>query len=437
VFVSGIWGYYLIYFLLTFLFYILIRKKIHFSRTTALLLCGAIVLGMVAPFAISLFGRILGFLFLTGGAMALSFLFIAYKAKQQQDLLEEEQENMMYPEEEVRETASLPSAQEHEMAPLVFSKESEEESDQEQVDRLLARLLSEQTDSRQEEVSVSAIVGIETEDREMEEAKTDDSLLSLEDIFKDEDEQKEEIEDGHKEEIKEEVPVYHFTGEAEEKERLAEEEVTTASMEEEIYYSNLQEIVEEESEQEKQDDFILEISLEDVEKNEPEETVIDAAEASDIDGNEGSEWEFELEEDTPKTSMVEDMAKVQQHFLAANAALADKNYEDALFSLKQALDYRMPFAAMLMITEDYIKVLREMGLYKHSIQALQNLLACLETTELDEKQRSRYTLDIINQIRYIETLMDLLRIEGKTNLPWSLIPSSIHEEAEQKANREI
>jgi hypothetical protein len=130
----------------------------------------------------------------------------------------------------------------------------------------------------------------------------------------------------------------------------------------------------------------------------------------------------------------EEMKKVQECFAAASAAIENQNYEDALIGLKEALSYSIPFPARLMIAEEYVNVLKEMGLYKHSLEELNKLLSYLDITSEKDEQYERFRIEIVRHIKYIENITDLLRAEGKPNLPWSLIPSPIKADAEQELN---
>ncbi|AMA72110.1 hypothetical protein ACH33_04095 [Aneurinibacillus sp. XH2] len=378
---SWVWGYYLIYVFFAFLFYVFIKRKVYLAGKPAGLFYGAIALGMIAPFIVFLFGFVIGFLVLTAGALILSFFFQIYKEKEQHDSLIEESVSEHH---SVKETDETPL-----MVESIFQDEDRAE------------------DRAKEKGGENDLATVEKkEEREM------NNMRNMEETGK---------EEAHSFQVaNEDNPLYHF---AENETEMADSEPTgledarpDASREEELYYSVLREAAEEESEQQQQNDFLLELPLEETNK---EETASDALEVSERnEEHDGEEGDCQLADDVLAVFSAEhveqkaqEMEEVERHFLAAHTELAEGKHENALQSLKKALAYKIPFAARLMIMEDYIKVLHEMGLYGQSIQELQSLLLELEKAELEEEQRSKYEADIMQQIHYFETKLRSLETE--------------------------
>ncbi|MBN6186530.1 hypothetical protein JQN58_05950 [Aneurinibacillus sp. BA2021] len=502
---SGITGYYVMYFLFTALFYIVLRRKLHSVPFLLFLFGGAILLGALAPLMSMLLGGWMSVLLLLGGAVALSILFM-YKSRQL-----DEYEEVSYQEEEEKEEPSLPSP--HKETQHFTSKEEkadteQEASNQENIDLLLAELLA-----KQEPATGEQAIGEQATKLELDTEKEEDGRLTLDDFLKEEpasafeashleeqedkvpmdkenvlefepdefmletveeDKEKTEEKAGEREDVtlpapndsllsdEEELPVYTFENEEDQSvysttdeeifplEDEARELSDTAEKDTELYHSNLEDVIEEEmgdhlrpvaEETHESNDFILEESKE---ENESTESYKEDAFLSDVkmdaeaDVQEEqllTEEEEELSEELEmiaKTLEREEIEKVQAYVVAASTAIESGNYEEAMMRCREALSYPIPFPARLMITEEYVHVLNEMGLYRHSIDELTKLLPYMDG--MSEADKERYKTKIIRQIKYIESMTDVLRVEGKPNLPWSLIPLSIQEKAEQKFN---
>jgi hypothetical protein len=122
----------------------------------------------------------------------------------------------------------------------------------------------------------------------------------------------------------------------------------------------------------------------------------------------------------------DDLHRVQEHYGIASESLRKGDYYTAYRELRSALSYHPPVTAKTMIVHDLVRVLKEMGLYKESIQELQNLLAELPASA-NKKQA-----EVQRHIQYMEAVVRILGIEQKPNLSWSLLPDDIHSRAERE-----
>ncbi|MGC5326601.1 hypothetical protein [Brevibacillus sp. SYSU BS000544] len=121
----------------------------------------------------------------------------------------------------------------------------------------------------------------------------------------------------------------------------------------------------------------------------------------------------------------DDMQQVQYHYETAVAALGGKDFQRALPHLKAALDYPIPLGTRYLVTKDYVEMLKHMGLYKKAIQELQQLREQLS----NNPENHHLEMEIMNHIKYIEIVTNLVRLNQKPNLPWYLIPKYIFDEA--------
>ncbi|GED13302.1 hypothetical protein TS65_22060 [Aneurinibacillus migulanus] len=513
--VSGLPGYYLIYFLLTLLFYIILRKKTQAIKSVFIFFVGSIVMGIIAPLVFLLFGNGIGFLFIVSSTIALCVGLFVYKQKKNV-LLHEQEESAEDEDEMVQEK----SEQANVLSPAV--PHTEEPDTRAEVDRLLIELLNhDATSSEQKKPIVESKV---SQENKQDLLTTENELLKLDDIFKEESSYESidcptkidhQMQDGgeilpspraemekiptdeklylplskEKEELKneeEEFPQYIFEEKTEQEldiPDMRDEHIYTPEEEENMYYSDLEEVL---AEEEGHKDYMIPASnaLEEGEKNEAKRTVVKEETASAISkGDSIPEWSFasieedfsesihsiekefsDIEDETNKHTeeqtplewdligeepqqvseeaqtglnkeinfVPEDIAMVQEYFLKASSALEKNNYEEALINLQQALEYKVPFEARAMLVEDYLFLLKEMGLYKRGISELENLRSYIIEIMPKGERRAKAIEDVSKQICYIQIVTEMLEQEGKPNLPWSLIPHFIIEQAEKR-----
>jgi tetratricopeptide (TPR) repeat protein len=126
-----------------------------------------------------------------------------------------------------------------------------------------------------------------------------------------------------------------------------------------------------------------------------------------------------------------DQERVQRHYETATEALRRRDYFTAYRELQQALSCDPPLAAKWLITRDLVLILKEMGLYRESMEALEKLLFELPATA--EKKRT----ELQRQIAYLQILSRVLEAESKRNLSWSLIPVHIRSRADREYRESI
>ncbi|MED0671968.1 hypothetical protein P4S95_17455 [Aneurinibacillus aneurinilyticus] len=528
--VSGLPGYYLIYFLLTLLFYIVLRKKIQAIKSIFIFFVGSIVVGSIAPLAFLLFGNGIGFSFIAGSTIALCVGFFAYKQKK--NVLLHEQEESAEDEGEIgQEEIAKPSlvtvdAKRHSEQANVLSpaaSHTEEPDTQAEVDRLLAELLHHDTASLEQEKPIEG--SKVSQENKQDSLAAENEPLKLNDIFKEEPSYESidsptkidpQMQDGEKtlpspkaemekiptdenlylplskenEELKsgeEELPQYIFEEKTEQESNIPDmrdEHIYTPKMEENLYYTDLEAVL---AEEEGHKDYTIPASntLEEGEENEVKDTMMKEETSSGTSkANSIPEWSFAgmeenfsefvnstekefsdtgdqtnkqteeqaalewnlLDEDEEPQHVSEeaqtglnkevnfipeDIAIVQEYFLKASSALEKSNYEEALINLQQALDYKVPFEARAMLVEDYLFLLKEMGLYKRGISELEKLRSYIVEIMPEGERRAKAIEDVSKQICYIQIVTEMLEQEGKPNLPWSLIPHFIIEQAEK------
>lgn len=451
---SGLSGYYLLYFLCTLLLFVLIRRKLSkATRTIVIYACLAVLLGAVAPFAVKLTGVMYTLILFSLVIFLIALLIM--RAKQQMDRQQEEFETLLS--DNMLSLPNVPQEEQDKESP-VFGRVDKSETTEQQVfgQEAIDQILSEFWQSQKEQKPSDELLPLDDlltpdvqaqlasssasekiSDRQdlklsdgiLSDFQTDENTAAIEPIKTTELTETDLATDLPADvsfQAEEDEIVYHFSDDEEETPLFPE----TGMLTEEVSYlgeEKEQELLDTSFEEQEEWSFQAEEELvpEELPEESPQESPEESAQETVEEWAEDS-FGRKQEEHASRLS-AEEQILVQKHYEIASDALKQNDYQTALRHLSAALEYPLPIATRYMITRDYVKMLKQMGLYEQAIHMLRSLLA--EAANLSSNRHLE--MEITHHIKYIESVMRLVRLYQKPNLPWSLIPPVILQEAKQ------
>jgi tetratricopeptide (TPR) repeat protein len=411
--INGLFGYYIAYFFLSGIVFLVFRRKFQEMDASSLLLfLLAVMIGGAVPFAVTYLGTLSAFALLTICSVLIAGRLTILSEKNKRETANAIEVAKM----PVRIVPTEPQADiiknmaaEEDREEVIASREDV----QSEIDLFVAEIHKQTAAAQEELLPADELLlmkeGLPQETPELTEkalSVTDDNLLPSEDLFvENQPETANEVRHVVTSSDQEDEIIYRFY---EEIEKVKEIEI---EKQEYAFYPEL----------EQDEDETIRYQLEEHEEKEEFVPII----------SESSFTLKSLEQKKKPALSEEDRKLVQLHFMAATEAIQQCRYDTAISELRQALQYQIPVLSRMVITAEYVRILQELGLYQKGIKEWKKALELLSLSATCPVENHQFKMEIEYHIKYIEIVTDMLRQYGKPNLPWSLVPLHIRQEADE------